>query len=172
MRHRQIEEVSPAALEKGLAATPLDHYVIWTGDDACGQAGSLSQKAFACIREAGVPVSLRTLIQRAARLEGDRGLDPLAVRDSVRRHQAAKPAVLLLVERRRSGEFIAITDIPHAGVIHRRVCAGDVLLDKEGVLQLGRLHGVGLGRRAYGPVVDRQTSGSAWATDIPYRRRA
>ena len=59
------------------------------------------------------------------------------MRSCIRSHQGAKPAVLLLVERRSSGDFVAVTDIPHAGAPRQSVRAGEVLVDSRGVLQLG-----------------------------------
>ena len=133
MRPRTMEVISPALHSESLARTPLEQYVIWTGREAAGQRGSLRLRAFACIREVGQPVSLRTLIQRAARLDGLCGLDPDAVRSGVRLHQIAKPAVLFLAERRASGEFVAVADIPYAGAMDRRILAGEVLIDVRGV---------------------------------------
>jgi hypothetical protein len=136
MRHRDAEVVPASVLTDALGRTPLHHYVLWTGRPAIGQAGSLRSRAFGCIHEVGVPVSLRVLLQRAARLDGAAGLDPDAVRSAVRLHQMARPAVLILLERRAAGEFVAVTDIPHAGALHLGLRAGEVLIDARGACRL------------------------------------
>lgn len=119
-----VRHISQAELDDALRRTPLNHFVLWTGQPAAGRSNSLRARAFACIHEVGEPVSLRTLLQRAARLEGCRGLDPDAVRSAVRQHQTAKPAVLLLLERRAGGGYFAVTDAPHAGAVNRPLAAG------------------------------------------------
>ncbi|MDB5465276.1 MAG: hypothetical protein JWQ46_38 [Phenylobacterium sp.] len=54
------------------------------------------------------------------------------MRSAVRLHQQAKPAVLLLVERRPSGDYVAVADIPFAGALNRRISAGEIVLDRQG----------------------------------------
>ncbi|WP_133255006.1 hypothetical protein [Phenylobacterium hankyongense] len=139
MRHREAEVIPDAVLADALARTPLDHYVIWTGRDPAVQSGSLRSRAFACVCEVGAPVSLRTLMQRASKLDGQAGLHPDAVRSAVRLHQQAKPAVLLLVERRPSGDYVAVADIPFAGALNRRFSAGEVVLDRQGARRFDTL---------------------------------
>lgn len=125
--HRPAAPALPRAFSEALGRTPMDHYVIWTGQDACGRAGSLRSRAFACLREVGVPISLRLFLQQVAQIEG---LDPDGVRGAVRQHQAAKPAVVFLVSRLSTGDFVAVTDIPYAGALNRRIRAGEVVLDR------------------------------------------
>jgi hypothetical protein len=133
---RSLEVVRPEVLTEALARTPAHHHVVWTGRELEGRAGSLRSRSLRCVIEAGAPVPLRVLLQRAANLEGGEGYDPDTVRSAVRLHQTAKPAVYLLVERLASGDYVAVTDIPFAGSLTRRVRAGEVLLDRRGVLQL------------------------------------
>lgn len=128
--------VPAAALADGIRRTPLDHFVIWTGDIPHVQPGSRIGRALACVDQPGVPLSLRALVQRAARVEGDFGVPPDAVRNAVRQHQAAQPAVLFLVERRPSGDFVAVTDIPFAGAGLRRFRSGDVVLSAQEALRV------------------------------------
>ena len=131
MRHRGSEPVPEQELTEAIARTPSDHYVIWTGEPCNGQAGSLRSRALACIVEIGQPVPLRTLMRRAASLDGG-GLNPDAVRSAVRMHQMARPAVYLLVRRLGSGEFVAVADVPFAA--GRRIVAGEPLMDRQGRL--------------------------------------
>ncbi|RAK60389.1 hypothetical protein DJ021_11520 [Phenylobacterium hankyongense] len=136
MRHRDAEVVPASVLADAVGRTPLQHYVLWTGRPAIGQPGSLRSRAFGCVHEVGVPVSLRVLLQRAARLDGAAGLNPDVVRNGVRLHQAARPTVVILLERRSSGEFVTVTDIPHAGALHRPLRAGEVVIDARGACRL------------------------------------
>jgi hypothetical protein len=124
------------AFSEGLARTPLDHYVLWTGQDACGRAGSLRARAFGCLSESGVPISLRMFLQRVAIAEG---LEPDAVRGAIRQHQTAKPTVLLLLSRLPSGDYVAVTDVPFAGAVNQRLRAGEIVVDRSGALRLGAL---------------------------------
>lgn len=126
--HRAVRPALPRAFSEALGRTPMDHYVIWTGQEACGRPGSLRSRAFACLTEVGAPVSLRMFLQTVAQIEG---LDPDGVRGAVRQHQAAKPAVVFLVSRLPSGDFVAVTDIPYAGAVDRRIRAGEVVLDRS-----------------------------------------
>jgi len=137
LHHRSVEAISDSTLTRALSRVPLNHFVIWTGELPNSQRGSLRDRALACVREVGKPLSLRIVIQRAARLEGDRGLHPEAVREAVRQHQSAKPAVLWLVERQPSGDFTAVTDIRHAGGEGLRVPAGGLVISRAGRLCLG-----------------------------------
>jgi hypothetical protein len=128
-----LETIPERELTEAIARTPSDHYVIWTGEPCNGQAGSLRSRALACIAEVGQAIPLRTLMRRAASL-GDGGLNPDAVRSAVRMHQAARPAVYLLVRRLGSGEFVAVADIPFAA--GRRIAPGEPLMDRQGRLLL------------------------------------
>jgi hypothetical protein len=156
VRHRGVERISEGDLIEALSRAPADQYVIWTGEGCGAQPGSLRSRALACIHEVGVPVLLRVVLQRAARLEGDLGLNPDAVRGAVYMHQIARPAVYLLVRRRLSAEYVAVTDIPFpAG--GRRIVAGEVIVDRHGLLaeRCGaavRPHGLDA-RTAGGPVM-------------------
>lgn len=127
-----LKFISPAALSAALGRTPLDQFVIWTGRTACGSPESVRGRAMACIEEVGVPVSLRTLMQRAARLDGEVGLDPDVVRSAVRQHQCAQPAVVFLVRRLPCGDYVAVTDIPFAGALNQRVEAGGLIMGRCG----------------------------------------
>ena len=100
MRHRGVEPISEGDLIEALSRAPADQYVIWTGESCSAQPGSLRSRALACVHEVGVPVLLRVVLRRAARLDGDVGLDPDAVRSAVHMHQAARRAQ---EDRRRQG---------------------------------------------------------------------
>jgi hypothetical protein len=135
VRHRGLESIPERELIEAIARTPSDHYVIWTGESCNGQAGSLRSRALACLNEVGQAVPLRTLMRRAARLDGG-GLNPDAVRNAVRMHQMARPAVYLLVRRLGSGEFVAVADISFATGAARRINAGEPVMDRQGRLLL------------------------------------
>jgi len=69
-------------------------------------------------------------------VEGGAGLNPDSVRNAVRMHQSARPAVYLLVSRRPSGAFTAVSDIPFPGGTSRRIEAGAMVMDPQGRLLL------------------------------------
>lgn len=135
-RERLIAYVSATALADGIRRTPLEQYVIWTGDELHGLPNSRIGRTLACVTEIGQPVSLRALVQRAARLDGDFGVPPDAVRNAVRQHQSARPTVLMLVERRPNGDFTAVADIPFAGAAGRRIRGGEVVLSARDAAQI------------------------------------
>lgn len=128
MRHRATERVSTSDLHEEIARTPLNHYVIWTGAPGVAQPGSLRSRALACVDQAWTPVLLREVLRRAARLHEAEGYDPGAVRRAVLVHQRAKPAVYLLARKESPDRFLAVTDIPHAGDVTRRLRPGDPLM--------------------------------------------
>jgi hypothetical protein len=131
-RHRGLEILSDDAVTEALARTPIDQYLIWDGR-ACGaQEGSLRSRALGLVHEPWTPVSLRSLILKAARLDAGGGLDPATVRCAVRMHQSARPAVYLLVRRNALGEFVAVMDVPWPGSAARPIRAGDIVMDRAG----------------------------------------
>lgn len=135
MQHRKSEFITDAVLTAAIARTPLDHYVVWTGEPCGRQRGSLRERALSCISEVGVPVALRALIQRAAVIEAGQGLHPDNVRGAVRMHQSANPAVYLLVRRTALNEFVAVFDIPCPGSL-RPIKAGQVIVGRDGGYRL------------------------------------
>ena len=131
-RHRAMERISAAALDEAQRDTPPTHYVFWTGHPYRRQAGSLRSQALERITEVGQPVSVQTLLERAARVDGELGFDPATVRGGLMLHQGAKPAVYLLVERKASGDFVAVREIPFAGSPGQAIREGDVVADRYG----------------------------------------
>lgn len=129
---RGLDPISPAALAQGVGATPLDHYVIWTGGRHEGRPSSLCSRALALITEAWTPIPLRELVLRAGRLEGDAGIRPEAVRNAVRQHQRARDACYLLVRRTMSGDFVNVTDVPTPALQRRPLAAGEVVMNRGG----------------------------------------
>lgn len=129
MKHRGLEPIGAARLTEALARTPKEHYVVWTGHPCAGQAGSLRARALGCISEVAAPVPLRTVLQRAANLGVEGGLDPDSVRNAIRMHQLARPAVCLLVERLASGDYVAVTDVPTPSGMRSRLAAGEIVID-------------------------------------------
>lgn len=141
-REGGLQHIPDPALMEALARTPLDAHVVWTGEAACGRDNSVRAQAMACIPEPGKAMSLRALLQRAARLEGDYGLDPDLVRNALRQHQSARPAVMFLLKRQASGDFVALTDVPFAGGKSLRISAGSLILDRTGRTATAALAGV------------------------------
>lgn len=106
--------------------------MIWTGDAAGGQGGSLRSRALGLIDEAWRPVALRALLLRAVEIEPGAGLHPDVVRSAVRMHQSARPAVYLLARRVLSGDYLAVTDIPYPATLGRPLREGALLLARNG----------------------------------------
>lgn len=119
-------------MREAIARTPLDQWVIWDGTPCPGQANSLRSRALSCISEVWTPTPLRVVVQRAATLSGDQGLNPDTVRSAIRMHQAARPAAYLLVRRTLSGDYLAVTDVPWPSAAPGPLRAGDVVLDRHG----------------------------------------
>lgn len=140
MEMRGLEPIDSSRLTEALARTPAEHYVIWTGHSPGTRSGSMRSQALACIREIGEPVPLRVLMSRAARISGDLGFDPDAVRSAVRTYQMARPAVYILVRRLSSGEFVAVTDVPYPAGATARIACGDLVLGR-GVRRFGLVDG-------------------------------
>lgn len=132
MRHRGLERVPEAILREAIARTPLDQWVVWDGSPCRSQANSLRSRALSCVSEVWAPIPLRTLLQRAAALSGDQGLNPEAVRNAIRMHQSARPAAYLLVRRTPLGEYVALTDVPWPSAAPAPLRAGDLVLDRHG----------------------------------------
>lgn len=135
MQHRKSEFITADVLTAAIARTPLDHYVVWTGLPCGRQRGSLRERALSCISEVGAPVALRMVIQRAAVIESGLGLHPDNVRAAVGMHQAANPAVYLLVRRTPLNEFVAVFDIPFPGGLPP-ISAGQVIVGRDGAYRL------------------------------------
>lgn len=128
----RLELISDRVLDDAIARTPPNQYVLWNGRPALSRGPSLRARAIACVHEVGVPVSFRVLLQRAARLRDGHGLNPDLVRSAIRQHQFAKPAVLLLVEKRPNDEFVAVTDIPYPDGLGRPIAAREVIVPRDG----------------------------------------
>jgi hypothetical protein len=137
----RLEFIAEWRLNDALARTPLEHHVIWSGVPAATRGPSLRGRAIGCIHEVGRPISLRVLLQRAARIRDGQGVDPDLARGAIRQHQSAKPAVLLLIEKRPTGEFVAVTDIPFPWGAHRPIRAGEVVVTGNGECLGGFLTG-------------------------------
>ena len=132
VRHRGVEPIDAQYLLEVIGRTPRDHYVVWTGHVCTSQEGSLRARAMSCISESCVPVPLRVLLQRVARLEPNGGLDPEAVRSAFRMHQSARPAAYLLVRQLTSRAFVAVADIAAPAGRSQPIAAGDLIIDGRG----------------------------------------
>lgn len=132
MRHRAMEQVCSRDLQEEIARTPMDQYVIWTGDPAVSQPGSLRSRALACVDQPWTPVLLRELLRRAAALHGTHGFDPGAVRRAVIDHQRANPAVYLLARKVAPDLYLAVADVVAAGGAGRRLRPGEPVLASGG----------------------------------------
>jgi hypothetical protein len=122
-----FEPIPDADLTASLARAPLDQYVVWNGVPFRSEADSIPDRVFKLINEAWEPMSLRTILAKAARLSGVQGLKPERVRNALRIHQSSSSACYLLVRRELSGDYLAVTDVPcpsHAG----RISMGDIVV--------------------------------------------
>lgn len=126
-----LAHVDPASLARGVAATPLDQFVIWDGATYEGKPGSRSSAAFALVTEAWRPISMRDLVVRAARLDGERGIRPDATRDAIRQHQGARGASYLWVRRNATGEYVLVNDVPFPSAGGRPMAAGTMVLGRQ-----------------------------------------
>ena len=135
-RHRGLEPLSDIAVTEAIARIPFDHFVVWDGGRCAAQNGSLRSRALALVDEPWSPMSLRTLVQRAARIIDHAGLDPDTVRDAVRMHQGARAAAYYLVRRTLCGDYLAVTDIPWPLGVRGPIRAGEVVMDRQGRVAL------------------------------------
>jgi len=138
---RGLQRIEATRLTEALARTPAEHHVIWTGHPPGVRDGSMRSRALACIQEVGVPVSLRVVMTRAARISDELGFDPDAVRSAVRMYQIARPAVYLLVRRLYSNDFVAVADIPYPAGCSGRIASGELVLGR-GVRRFSPPHAV------------------------------
>lgn len=127
-----LKSMPDHALADALARMPIDQFVIWNGRPCPGQPGSIRSQSLQLVDEIWTPVSLRVLIQRAARLSGLYGLDPDAVRSAVRMHQASGSASYFLTRRTALGDYVAVADVPNPSGCEGRLCPGDVILSRMG----------------------------------------
>ncbi|MDP3173570.1 MAG: hypothetical protein Q8M88_03955 [Phenylobacterium sp.] len=132
-RLRGAEILSEARVNEAVYRTPADHYVIWDGNPCPARTGSLRSRALALVEEPWTPVQVRDLLRRAAAIEDGAGLDPDMVRNALRLHQTAHPAVYLLTRRICTGDYVALTDIPWPyGCKNQPLRAGAVVMDRNG----------------------------------------
>jgi hypothetical protein len=134
-----LQRIDERRLTEAIARTPAEHHVIWTGHPPVVRGGSMRSRALACVQEIGVPVSLRVIMTRAARISDELGFDPDAVRSAVRMCQMARPAVYLLVNRLFSNDFVAVADIPYPAGCSGRIASGEVVLGR-GVRRFSLAH--------------------------------
>jgi hypothetical protein len=113
---------------EALARTPIDQYVIWNGRPRQGRARSLLTQVLAYIATPWSPVPMRGVVRTTARLSGDLGLRPDAVRKAIWGHQSASPASYFLVRAGMFGEYVAVTDIPRPSSWPRPVRPGDRIM--------------------------------------------
>ncbi|CAN7142555.1 hypothetical protein LJR225_000026 [Phenylobacterium sp. LjRoot225] len=136
-RHRTAEALSELEVTRAISRTPQDQFVIWTGDAAGSQGGSLRSRALGLVDEAWRPMALRALLLRAVEIEPGAGLHPDVVRSAVRMHQSARPSAYFLARRTLGGDYLAVTDIPYPagpapGGLRRPLPAGALLLGRYG----------------------------------------
>jgi hypothetical protein len=109
----QLDRVTPATITRGIAATPMNEFVLWTGDSYSSKAGSRTAQILGLVNEAWKPVALRDLILRAARIDGELGFTPEAVRDAIRQHQRARGCCYLWVRGSRGSGFVLVTNVSY-----------------------------------------------------------
>lgn len=126
-----FEAISSRKLEDCIRRTPVDEYVVWTGEGYRGRDDrSVRAHVLALVNEAWRPMQLRDLVIQAARMSGDTGIDPDRVRSAVRMHQSAVGACCFLVRRTPIGDYVAAVDIPTPST-GRRIFSGEVVLRRE-----------------------------------------
>lgn len=135
-RHRGLELLSEAGVTEAIARIPFDHFVIWDGSLCGAQSGSLRSRSLALVEEPWVPLQLRALILRAARLAEGAGLDPDTVREAVRMHQSARAAAYYLTRKTLAGDYVAVTDIPWPVGAQGPIRAGQTIMDRRGAVLL------------------------------------
>lgn len=128
--------VPDAELVEAVARTPLDLHLIWTGRVRGGRPNSVLTRAVACVEAVWTPIPLRMLLRQTARLAGDYGLPPDAVKKGLWSHQAATPACYLLVRAIAGGRYLAVTDVPRPASWPAPIRPGDVVLSPAGRLDL------------------------------------
>lgn len=126
---RRLATIGQAELARGLAATPMDHFVIWDGCGYDARAGSRCSRVLGLVTEVWTPVSLRELVLRGARAAGFR---PEDVRSAVRAHQAARGACYLLVRRTALGEYVSVTDVPFPAAQAKSLRPGELVMTRAG----------------------------------------
>lgn len=127
-----LKPVSADDYARRLRCTPIDQWVIWTGGCNAAIGGSRVAVCLRLFERPWTPISLRQIVQRAASFASGRGLAPEAVRNALRQHQKARPAVLLLARRAPGGAFLAVYDIPSAGAVVGKISAGGELAFPRG----------------------------------------
>lgn len=146
-----LEHLSDHDLTEALARTPADQYVIWNGRTCAMRAGSIPARTLSFVDRAWVPVPLRVLVTRAARLSGTQGLHPDSVRKAVRMHQSSGQVSYFLVRRTASGDYVAVADVASPSSERGRLNAGDVVLGRS---RLGVSGSPGALRRSPGADAD------------------
>ena len=119
------------SVAEAIARTSPHHYVLWSGEPFRGRSGSIAERAFRCIPQPGQAILLRELLLRVARLQDGSSLHPCAVREAVRSHQNAKPAVMLLLERQLAGDLVAATDVPYPASFSGPIRKGQIIVPRD-----------------------------------------
>ena len=127
-----FDDLSDDALADAIARTPAGHFVIWNGRPCPIQPGSIRSRTLELIDTEWEPMSLRTLVRRAARLSGRCGLDPDRVRNAVLAHQRAGCASYLHVRQTLAGDFVAVVGVPYPSSGSGPLRAGELVLGRRG----------------------------------------
>lgn len=129
--------VWPAGFAAALAATPMDHYVIWTGQPFAGRRGSTCDRVLAPISAPWRPWGLRELVIEAARL--DPPVSATSVREAIAQHQTCRKVAHLLVRRLADGSFRLVARAPWPACHDAPLSAGALILEGQACLAIRSL---------------------------------
>jgi len=119
-----LYDISQGELDRVVSSTPPDEYVIWTG----GVYGNRDSLRFNAISKAviypGSPVSVRQILQHAARRDGTKGHRPALVKQGIKFHQNSRPTVFVWVRLGPDGRYRTILEVPDLHKVGLNVKAG------------------------------------------------
>lgn len=133
---RPKEHISEARLREAVSRIPVEQHVLWTGGSYGSLTGSLRSQALAMITERMMPIPVRELVRRAARIDGDYGFDPDTVRHGLNMHKGAKPCVYWILNRAEDDSFVAGATINHPDGYGAPIKKGQPVLASDGSLFL------------------------------------
>lgn len=126
---RKPEAITAETFTKAVERLEISNlYVFWTGNPYKSRSASLRSNALKTITEVRQPVPVKTLLDRAARIDGEIGYKPEVVKSGLYLHRNSKPAVYFALERKDDGSFVAATDVPYADGVPGGLKKGDLVI--------------------------------------------